>query len=82
MSFVGKWMELGDIILSEISLSHKDKHHILLLRPRKMARTYKGNSSTRKWTYGNGGRKGRIKRDGNDQTTLYRFRSNTKSNRH
>jgi hypothetical protein len=38
MSFVGKWIELAIIMLSEISQAQKDKYHIFLYadsRPKK-----------------------------------------------
>jgi hypothetical protein len=31
MSFAGKWMELKNVMLSEINQSHKDKHYIFCL---------------------------------------------------
>jgi hypothetical protein len=31
LSFTGKWMELEDIILSEVSLAQKTKNHVFFL---------------------------------------------------
>lgn len=31
MKFSGKWMELKNIILSEVTQTHKDKHHMFFL---------------------------------------------------
>jgi hypothetical protein len=36
--FTGKWVELENIVLNEISLSHKDKYHIFSTGEKKRTR--------------------------------------------